>query len=83
MATPLLDRPRDRHDSMREEVHRLREQARTRYSEVDLLVAAMREHIADLRAERDRLLDELDRARDDARRESAAWLHRGLKGAKS
>ncbi len=40
------------------ELRQVREEAITRHSEVDLLVAALREHIDDLRFERDRLLEE-------------------------
>lgn len=61
------------------EARQLREQATARYSEVDLLVAALREHIQDLRIERDRLLSEVARLRDDARRGASAWLGRGSK----
>lgn len=57
----------------------LREEAQARYTEVDLLVAALRDHIKDLRLERDRLLTEVAHLRDDARRNSAAWLWRGAK----
>lgn len=61
------------------EVARLRREATERYTEVDLLVAAMREHIADLRAERDRLAAALERARDGLRRRDTPWLARGQK----
>lgn len=53
---------RDR-DQLRDEVLRLRRDAERRYTEMDLLVAALNEHIVDLRAERDRLVAELKRAR--------------------
>jgi hypothetical protein len=43
------------------ELREVREEALARYSEVDLLVAALREHIGDLRLERDRLLEENER----------------------
>lgn len=59
------------------EAERLHAVAATRYREVDLLVAAMREHIRDLQAERDRLLSEVAALRDNARRGTAAWLVRG------
>ena len=61
------------------EAARLRADAETRYGEVDLLVAALREHIDDLRLERDRLLRDVARMRDDLRRERATWLDRGMK----
>lgn len=59
---------------------RLRAEAAARYTEVDLLVAALHEHIEDLRTERDALLRQVARLRDDARRERAAWLARGMRG---
>lgn len=65
-----------------EELARLRREAAARYTEVDLLVAAMREHIADLRAERDRLLAEVALMREELRRRDTPWLERGLKGAR-
>jgi hypothetical protein len=67
------------HAVLRAEARRLREEARARYGEVDLLVAALRDHVRDLQHERDRLLSELARMRDDARRRDAAWLPRGTK----
>jgi hypothetical protein len=57
----------------------LRSDAERRYSELHLLAAALQDHIDDLRKERDRLLSEVARLRDDARRERAGWLHRGMK----
>lgn len=80
--------PLDRHlrQELAEETAELRRLAEARYTEVDLLVAALREHIRDLRAERDRLLGELARAREEharlaeaARLSSATWLIRGSK----
>ncbi len=77
---------RTTHDDLLREAAELREVAQSRYSEVDLLVAALREHIADLRQERDRLVSELERSReneaslrDDQRRLTADWLWRGVK----
>ena len=49
-----------RRSDLSHELGRLRREAAERYTEVDLLVAAMREHIDDLRRERDRLVIELD-----------------------
>lgn len=70
-----------------QEAAELRQLAQSRYSEVDLLVAALREHIADLRLERDRLVAELDRAREteerlreERERLGSDWLWRGTKG---
>lgn len=63
------------------EVQQVREDAVARYTEVDLLVAALREHVADLRLERDRLLGENQRLNAELQavreREAAAgarWL---------
>jgi hypothetical protein len=61
------------------EARMLRDEARARYGEVDLLVAALRDHVKDLRIERDRLLTEVAHLRDDARRTGATWLSRGVK----
>jgi hypothetical protein len=55
---------RDR-ESIRDEILRLRRDAERRYTEMDLLVAALNDHIADLRSERDRLVAELSRLRAD------------------
>jgi hypothetical protein len=66
-------------DDLARELDRLRRDARERYTEVDLLVAAMREHIDDLRRERDRLIAELERTRDALRRRDTPWLERGQK----
>jgi uncharacterized coiled-coil DUF342 family protein len=69
------------------ELRRLRRDAERRYTEMDLLVAALNEHIGDLRKERDRLINDLDRARTEAdrlRTEVEAlrggWFMRGTKG---
>ncbi len=70
---------RKEQSSLAVEARMLRDEARARYGEVDLLVAALRDHVKDLRIERDRLLTEVARLRDDARRTSAAWLSRGAK----
>jgi hypothetical protein len=61
------------------EVRRLRGDAQSRYTEVDLLVAALREHVRDLRAERDALRAQLVRAAEERRLESSSWLWRGMK----
>lgn len=52
-------------ENLRDEIVRLRRDAERRYTEMDLLVAALNAHIADLRAERDRLVAELVRSRAD------------------
>ncbi len=72
---PAIDR-----DSLAEEVRRLREEARSRTLEVDLLVAALKDHIRDLQAERDHLRSELSRAAADRRLAESDWLRRGMKG---
>ena len=64
------------------EAARIRAEAELRFGEVDLLVAALRDHIRDLRQERDQLLGDLSRMRDDLRRERATWLDRGMKPAR-
>lgn len=69
-------RPRD---SIAAEIRLVREHAISRVSEVDLLVAAMREHIRDLQAERDWLRTELARSNEARALMGAAWLHRGQK----
>jgi hypothetical protein len=63
------------------ELRRARDEARERTKEVDLLVAAMRDHIRDLQSERDYLRVELRQATAERRLASATWLGRGLKGA--
>ena len=68
-----------RRADLSDELARLRREAAERYTEVDLLVAAMREHIEDLRRERDALVAELDRTRDELRRRESPWLARGQK----
>jgi hypothetical protein len=61
------------------EVRRLRGEAQVRYSEVDLLVAALRDHVRDLQAERDVLRAQLARAAEERRLEASAWMWRGMK----
>ena len=85
MRKPLPIR-RTTHDDLLREAAELREVAQSRYSEVDLLVAALREHIADLRAKRDRLVSELERSREtetdlreEQRRLTSDWMWRGVK----
>lgn len=64
------------------EARRLRQDAEARYSEVDLLVAALREHVRDLQIERDRLRGELEAARGMAQLQSSSWMWRGMKPAR-
>ena len=61
------------------EARRLREDAQDRYGEVDLLVAALRDHVRDLQVERDRLRAELESVKGQAQLESATWMWRGMK----
>ncbi len=68
------------------EVAELRDRARAGVTEVDLLIAALRDNLEDLRREREQLLQALGRARahieaveDERRREGASWLWRGMK----
>jgi hypothetical protein len=61
------------------EVRRIREAAQVRYSEVDLLVATLKDHIRDLQRERDHLRAQLAMSHEARRLESAAWLQRGQK----
>lgn len=64
------------------EARRLREDAQRRYGEVDLLVAALRDHVRDLQVERDCLRAELERARTHARLSTSDWMWRGMKPAR-
>jgi hypothetical protein len=61
------------------ELRLVREQAVARVTEVDLLVAALRDHIKDLQAERDWLRGELARVHEAHRLAGAAWMQRGQK----
>jgi len=61
------------------ELRLVREQAIARVSEVDLLVAALRDHIKDLQAERDWLRAELARVHEAQRLSGAHWMQRGQK----
>lgn len=61
------------------EVHRVRLEAQARYTEVDLLVATLRDHIRDLRHERDVLRAQLERTREVTHLASTPWLPRGMK----
>ncbi|GAB4329509.1 MAG: hypothetical protein Kow0010_13860 [Dehalococcoidia bacterium] len=83
---PIVALPPDVRERLAREVHELRAGAVARYTEVDLLVAALREHIEDLRAERDHLRAELAylqrrlvTAEEAARIANTTWLVRGIK----
>ena len=67
-------------EALADEVRRLREDARSRTLEVDLLTAALKDHIRDLQAERDHLRAELSRANEQRRLSTSEWFHRGMKG---
>ncbi len=68
-------------DDLRAEIARVRTEARARVTEADLLVAALRDHIKDLRRERDYLLAELHAMREERRLERATlFIARGSKG---
>lgn len=62
------------------EIRLVREQAAARVTEVDLLVAALRDHITDLQNERDFLRAELAKAHESVRIANASWMQRGVKG---
>lgn len=72
--------PSRRHGEAVLELHRLRADAQARYGEVDLLVVTLRDHIRDLRAERDALRAQIQNMAEETRLESATWLWRGSKG---
>lgn len=66
-------------DDVGAELEALRAAVRARYSEADLVVAALKEHVRDLQLERKRLATELADLRETRRREQTAWLWRGAK----
>ena len=68
-----------RRDSLAAEARELREAAEQRYTEVDLVVAALKDHIRDLQIERERLLAQVAQLQDDADRRAATWMWRGQK----
>lgn len=70
---------RPEREAIATEVRRLRQAAEVRYSEVDLLVATLKDHIRDLQCERDYLRAQLAMSQEERRLESAAWLQRGQK----
>lgn len=61
------------------DIRRLRRDAERSYAEVDLVIAALRDNLRDLRIERDRLEREVARLQDDIRRATTPWLGRGAK----
>jgi len=66
-------------ESVAAEVRRVRIEAQARYSEVDLLVVTLRDHIRDLRIERDALRAQLARSNEAAHLATSTWLPRGMK----
>ena len=64
---------------LQHELRLVREQAVARVSEVDLLVAALRDHIKDLQSERDWLRAELARVHEAHALAGAHWMQRGQK----
>ncbi|MGH2633409.1 MAG: hypothetical protein ACRDG3_08355 [Tepidiformaceae bacterium] len=72
-----VSRPPDA--SVAAELHRVRLEAQARYSEVDLLVVTLRDHIRDLRLERDALRAQLARTHEATYLASTKWLPRGMK----
>jgi len=81
-ATALARVPRPWEQDAGAELEALRAAVRARYSEADLVVAALKEHVRDLQLERKRLATELAHLRETRRREQAAWMWRGSKGVK-
>lgn len=75
----MITAPARSHGAIAAEIRLVREQAVARVSEVDLLVAALRDHIKDLQAERDWLRAELARTNEARALAGATWLHRGQK----
>ena len=75
----MIPSPARTQSDLAAEIRVVREQAIVRVSEVDLLVAALRDHVKDLRAERDWLRAELARRNESQALANAAWLHRGQK----
>lgn len=75
--------PSRQHD-IATEAGRLRREAERHALEAQLLATALRDHIADLRAERDELAAEVNRLRDQLRRRDIdPFLWRGFKPPRS
>ena len=75
----MITTPAGNRGDIAAEIRLVREQAVARVSEVDLLVAALRDHIRDLQTERDFLRAELSKATDARALSNAPWLQRGQK----
>ncbi|MEO6398130.1 MAG: hypothetical protein ABIP13_06645 [Tepidiformaceae bacterium] len=65
-----------------DDARRLREDSVRGYREVDLLVAALRDHVRDLQQERDQLRAELAQVHAVARLGAAEWMWRGMKATR-
>ena len=83
---PVVSLPAEVREQLARELASVRAEAAAGFTEVDLLVAAMREHIADLRSERDTLRRQVemlqatvDTATEDRRRLTPQWMWRGTK----
>jgi len=61
------------------DIRRVRAEAVARVTEVDLLVAALKDHVRDLQRERDWLRSEIDRLHATKALAEATWLARGQK----
>ncbi|WP_322817708.1 hypothetical protein [Tepidiforma sp.] len=66
-------------EALRADIATVRQQALARITEMDLLVAALREHIRDLQAERDLLRAELAHLRREYHLQRSRSLARGLR----
>lgn len=75
----MITLPARTHGEIATEIRLVRERAVARVSEMDLLVAALRDHIKDLREERDWLRSELERANNANAVSNASWMQRGQK----
>jgi cell division protein FtsB len=83
---PVVALPAEVREQLARELREVRSKAVAGYTEVDLLIAAMKEHIADLRSERDtlrrqvsQLQDSLAAVSEERRRVTAQWMWRGTK----
>ena len=80
----LISLPPEARERVSREIEALQQDTTAPYTEVDLLVAAFREHIDDLRSESDFLRDEVARLHErlaalERMATPPAWLWRGIK----
>ncbi len=75
----MIASPARVHGEIATEIRLVRERAVARVTEMDLLVAALRDHIKDLQEERDWLRAEVARTNQARDLAGATWLHRGQK----